>query len=116
MADGFRLTWRGAAAVEASGRGVLRGLAAAGEHLVGEARREVPLREGTLSRSLRAEIDAAARGVTVSADTPYARVQHERTDFDHPGGRKAKYVEDPFAREQQTCLALVAAAVRRELR
>lgn len=113
---GFKLTWRGAEVEAAFRRGASRGLAMAGEHLVGQARREVPLREGTLSRSIRATVDDAASTLAVSADTPYARRQHEDETLDHPGGRKAKYIEDPMTRERDVMLGLVAAAIRREYR
>jgi len=32
----------------------------------------------------------------VGFNTPYALKQHERTDFNHPKGGKAKYLEDPL--------------------
>jgi hypothetical protein len=32
----------------------------------------------------------------VSFNTPYALEQHERLDFNHPKGGKAKYLEDPL--------------------
>ena len=32
----------------------------------------------------------------VGFNTPYALVQHERLDFNHPKGGKAKYLEDPL--------------------
>ncbi len=34
--------------------------------------------------------------LTVGYDLPYAIVQHERLDFNHPKGGKAKYLEDPY--------------------
>ena len=32
----------------------------------------------------------------VVVDQPYALVQHERTDFSHPNGGEAKYLENPL--------------------
>lgn len=103
---GFKMTWHGAQAKAAMRRGTDRGLRMAGEHLLAESQREVPKAEGTLERSGRVVI--GDRTVALTYDTPYARVQHERTDYRHTGGRKAKYVEDPMRREAQVCLALIA--------
>lgn len=115
MAEPFRLEWRGAQALDAITRGALSGLAAAGDHLVGEVRREVPLDEGTLSRSVRADVDQSSMTLGISADTPYARVQHEDESLRHPGGRKAKYIEDPVRREGEVCLGIIGAACRQAL-
>ncbi len=34
--------------------------------------------------------------VEIGYDLPYARIQHEALEFNHPKGGKAKYLEDPF--------------------
>jgi hypothetical protein len=116
MAGDFRLTWHGPEVKAKTRAGAVRGLATAGEHLLGESRREVPIEEGTLERSGRSDVDERGLAVAVSYDTPYARRQHEDLTFRHDSGRKAKYLEDPLNREGDTMLALVAAEIRRELR
>ncbi|MEV4245229.1 hypothetical protein AB0J63_17660 [Streptosporangium canum] len=86
------------------------------EHNLQAARDEVPHEEGTLERSGVASVDRAQLKGAVSFDTPYSVIQHERLDFKHDDGRKAKYLEDPWDREAATGLELVAAEMRRALR
>ncbi|MFC3980169.1 hypothetical protein [Streptosporangium jomthongense] len=85
------------------------------EHNLQVSRDQVPHEEGTLERSGVASVDRASLTGAVSYDTPYATIQHERLDFQHDGGRKAKYLEDPWDSEQQTGLEIVAAQVRRAI-
>lgn len=99
----------------ATRRGAVRGLAVAAEHLLGEARKQVPHEEGTLERSGVADVDEEQLAAVVSFDTPYARRQHEELDWQHKDGRKAKYLEDPLTDEHDTMLALIAAQIRRAL-
>lgn len=96
-------------------KGAARGLETAMEHLLGESRKEVPLEEGTLSRSGTAVVDESDLAGAVYYDTVYARRQHEELTWQHDAGRKAKYLEDPHARERNTMLAMVRAGIRREL-
>lgn len=86
----------------------------AGEHLRSESVPEAPVDTHALRQSC--EVDGDGQGhVTVSYDTPYAVVQHERTDYNHPNGGKAKYLEDPLNRERETMLNIVAQKIRGEL-
>jgi hypothetical protein len=81
----------GHAAVYANGRAVARrGFREIGsepvespEHL--EMRERRAIHEGGLGDAVVGE---------VGFNTPYALVQHERLDFNHPKGGKAKYLED----------------------
>jgi len=81
----------GHAAVYANGRAVARrGFREVGsepvespEHLEIQERRAI--HEGGLGDAVVGE---------VGFNTPYALVQHERLDFNHPKGGKAKYLED----------------------
>lgn len=91
-----------------------RGLGMALEHLLGEARKLVPIEEGTLERSGVAAVDGLA-GV-VAFDTPYAVRQHEELTWRHDAGRQAKYLEQPAMAERETMNALIAAQIRRALR
>lgn len=108
----FRLVWHGEQVKNKHKAGAAAGARKAAEHLLAVSRREVPLDEGTLSRSGRVDSNGSEARAGVSYDTPYARRQHEDMSLNHPGGRKAKYVEDPMQREQQTCLAIIAAEIR----
>lgn len=61
-----------------------------------------PFEFGVLRASIYAEtafkIDEIKKRITVNvvARTPYAFVQHEREDFNHPRGGEAKYLTKPF--------------------
>lgn len=52
---------------------------------------------------------------TISFNTPYAAVQHERTDFHHPRGGKAKYLEGPLKEMAPEMAPFVAARIRAAL-
>lgn len=65
-----------------------------------QSQREVPFREGTLASSWfeRPRVSGRKREIDFGYDVsvaPYAWVQHETFYFNHPGGRKWKYLEDP---------------------
>jgi hypothetical protein len=112
----FRLTWHGEKVKNRHKAGAAAGARKAAEHLLQVSRQEVPLDEGTLSRSGRVDSNGSEARAGVSYDTPYARIQHEDETFRHPGGRKAKYLSDPMVREQQTVLAIIAAEIRKAAR
>lgn len=92
-----------------------RGLALAGEHILGESRKLVPHEEGTLERSGAVVVHPDELAVTVSYDTPYAVRQHEDLSLKHDDGRQAKYLEDPLNTESVTALDIIGAQVRRAL-
>lgn len=111
-----KLKWNGPAITAQTSAAAARGLGKAAEHVLGEARKEVPHEEGTLERSGVASVEDATLTAAVSFDTKYAVVQHEDMTFQHDEGRKAKYLEDPMNREGPTALAIVATEIRRSLR
>jgi hypothetical protein len=90
--------------------GLQRGL----EHVLAEARKLVPLDEGTLERSGRVVRDGLNGAVTF--DTVYARRQHEELTWKHLPGRQAKYLEQPMNTERDVVLRLMAVPLRRWLR
>ena len=63
------------------------------EILLEQSRKLVPRDTGKLADSGRVEMNGEQGRVVY--DTEYAILQHERTDFAHPGGGQAKYLEDP---------------------
>lgn len=91
--------------------GLERGL----EHVLGEARKIVPLEEGTLERSGKVVMLGDLNGGIVF-DTPYAVIQHEALDFKHLPGRSAKYLEIPMNSERDVVLNLMAVTLRRWFR
>ncbi|MFJ5143309.1 hypothetical protein [Streptomyces sp. NPDC088707] len=93
-----------------AGEGLQKGL----EHVLFEARKIVPLEEGTLERSGRVVRDGLNGAVTF--DTVYAVRQHEELTWRHLPGRSAKYLEIPMNRERDVVLRLMAVDLRRWFR
>lgn len=69
------------------------GLFEAAESLLEYANRSVPLDEGPLQQSGMASVDRANLVAAVSYNTPYSVAQHERLDYQHAPGRRAKFLE-----------------------
>ena len=102
--------------------------------LLGNSIEDAPVEEGTLRGSGAAHFEG--RRIATSADfgheggtpaervdlpemtaavtfnTVYAAVQHERTDFAHPKGGKAKYLEDNLDANRQQYERNIADAIR----
>jgi hypothetical protein len=66
-----------------------------GSDLQGKAQRLAPIDTGDLRGSGWHRMEKNA--VIIGFSTPYALIQHERLDFNHPKGGQAKYLEAPFA-------------------
>lgn len=94
-------------------RGGADGVKRALDCLLSRSLEEVPRDTGALARSGRVEMTDEHQG-RVIYDTEYAISQHERTDFAHPGGGKAKYLEDPA--EDSAVRAEMLTALGNELR
>lgn len=73
---------------------------------------EAPVKDGDLRGD--AGIDdsrlQADDFVLVGYNLPYALIQHERLDFEHPQGGKAKFLEDPFEKNAKKYIDHIAAA------
>jgi hypothetical protein len=91
-----------------------RGLLIAGEHVLGESNKTVPIEEYTLGRSGTVTGDRSRLRAAVSYDTPYAVRQHEDMTFRHDPGRTAKYLENAL-NDHATIKAIIAAAIRGEI-
>lgn len=85
------------------------------EHVLTEARKLVPLEEGTLERSGKVVMLGDLNGA-VAFDTVYAARQHEELTWKHLPGRSAKYLEIPMNRERDVVLQLMAVSLRRWFR
>lgn len=92
-----------------------RGVALAAEHVLGEARKRVPIEEATLERSGAVSTDPANLRAAVTFDTPYAVVQHEDMGLKHDAGREAKYLENAMNAERETVQQIIAQAIKGEL-
>ncbi|PSK95770.1 hypothetical protein CLV30_12822 [Haloactinopolyspora alba] len=115
MAQRVRVKWNGGAVSASMRAAELRGLRLAGEHVLTESRKEVPIEEGTLERSGTVSVDPGSRRAAVSYNTPYAVVQHERMDFHHDEGRSAKYLERPMTTNRGTVRDIIAQQIRQGL-
>lgn len=92
MSD-VRMRWDGdkvQASVRAAG---VKGLRDGSEHLLAESNKTIPIETAEMMRSGVSDVDEQALEATVSYDTPYTVVQHERTDLRHDPGRRAKWLE-----------------------
>ncbi|GMA31601.1 hypothetical protein [Litorihabitans aurantiacus] len=107
-----KITWNGPEAKAAARRATGRGLANAAEVVLAASREVVPIEEATLSRSGASSVDEAEMVAAVSYDTPYAVIQHERTDFRHDAGRTAKYLEAPLLATRAQQQAAIAQALQ----
>lgn len=88
-----------------------------GTDILAESKRQVPVKEGTLSRSAvkTARWEGDNFVVSISYNTPYAAVQHENRTFNHPTKGKAKYLEDPMKQMFPKVEKRLAAAMRRAI-
>lgn len=89
-----------------------------GNDLLGEAQRLAPVEEGTLRASGELDIDHVGDAVvaTVSFNSVYAARQHEETEWEHPLGGQAKYLEQPLQAKAGRYEAALGAAIARALR
>jgi hypothetical protein len=88
------------------------GLYRAGEHVLNESNRRVPLEYGDLQGSGTVSEDRARLEVAVSYDTPYAARQHEEMSYRHDPGRSAKFLETAANGQAKTAGQIVANTVR----
>lgn len=99
--------------------GAARGLNRGATALMGESQSRAPVDETDLRNSA-ATHDATPTNLVsaVTYDTPYAVVQHERLDFNHPTDHnpnaQAKYLESAAIELRDEISAVVAADIRRE--
>lgn len=97
-------------------KGAVKGLAAAAEHVLGEAIKLVPIEEGTLQNSGTTAVDAenlrAGIGFGLGAAAPYALVQHEDMSLHHDPGRQAKYLEVPLVAAKADIGKIIAREIK----
>lgn len=112
--------WNGDEAARRIVTGAVKGLNKAATALQSESQSRVPV-DSTDLRNSSATHDATP-GDLVSAvtyNTPYAVIQHERLDFQHPTdhnpGAQAKYLEGPAVELRHKLGEIVGAEIRREV-
>jgi hypothetical protein len=92
-----------------------RGLELGAEHVLGEAKRRVPIEEHILEESGAVSMDRADLKAAITFDTPYAVYQHEDLTLKHDAGREAKYLETAINTEIDTVRDIIAGTIRGEL-
>lgn len=100
----YKITWRGEEAQRLLKKAVMQEALRCAADLQGESAREAPVDTGDLRANCnvsRMKEDGEKAWYEVGYDLPYARIQHERLDFNHPKGGKAKFLEDPFNRNKK---------------
>lgn len=119
MSD-VRMRWDGGKVQEMARRATAKALRDTAEDLLTEANKTVPLRDGDLMRSGLADVDERALEASVSYGhgpaAPYAVVQHERTDFRHSEGRRAKWLELALDENRARYQRYIAEQIRKVLR
>lgn len=91
--------WYGDKAVSRAMQAAIQAIGICAADLQGKSARQAPIDTGDLRANC--SVSPLQRNdpqvwVTVGYNLPYAIVQHERLDFRHPKGGKAKYLEDPY--------------------
>ena len=111
--------WYSDKAARVAKEAAAQALGVCGADLQGKSSQEAPIDTGDLRANcsvsdVRWSGDSAH--VTVGYNLPYAIVQHERLEFRHPKGGKAKYLEDPFNQNKAKYERYIRDAVLRALR
>jgi len=105
--------WEGDRVTRAVGAAAARGVNRAAAELKALSVPLAPIRDGILrgSAAIREANDAHAEAMLVF-DTPYAAKQHEETEYNHPQGGQAKYVEEPLAENAGRLQGIIAKEIR----
>lgn len=118
-------------AVDNLEHGSTTGLADALLYVAAESQQKAPVDSGDLRGSVLVELEGAkiaggqkgggislsgsmpdsATSGTVSFNTPYAANQHEHTEYNHPRGGQAKYLESTLVQNKSRILHLIAEGV-----
>lgn len=88
------------------------GLFDAGDELMTASNVVIPIDTHALGMSGRVSGDPVGKEVAVSYDKPYAVVQHERLDYRHKPGRKAKYLEGALNETARSLFEVIARPIR----
>lgn len=95
----YYLSWNDVKAKNIAKKAAAYALERCAFDLQGKSQQQAPIDTGDLRANCSVsplKVEGSRLEVRVGYDLPYAIVQHERLDFNHPKGGKAKYLEDPF--------------------
>jgi hypothetical protein len=92
-----------------------KGLRQGGELILGEATRNAPIDTGALRKSGELKVKRVRKGAeaTISFNTPYAAIQNDNPDFNHPKGGKAGYLTDALRNGIDPLKRAVAREIKR---
>lgn len=122
-------------AVDNLEHGSVVGLANALLYIATESQQRAPVDTGDLRGSVEVKIDGEqyahgekSGGITITSTLPdtatkgeasyntkYAANQHEHTEYDHPKGGQAKYLESVLVEEKDRILKLIAEGIINEM-
>lgn len=91
--------WNGDEVKELAKSAGLEALLDCGQDLKGKSQDEAPIDQGDLKGNCNVSNPEESSGditIAVGYSLPYALRQHEHTEYNHPKGGKAKYLEDPY--------------------
>lgn len=103
-------------------REVQQALRDVAQDVAAQGTQHAPVDTGILRASISAETQfkvdrlKGQMSLEVVARTPYAYIQHENEDFNHPRGGEAKYLTKPAAERADQYRATIAAALATALR
>lgn len=82
--------------------------------LLGKAKELAPVDTGDLrgSGSVKFENNTA----TIGFEEPYAVRQHEHTEYEHPQGGQAKYLEQPYRENTDKYINYIADAIKNAIK
>lgn len=84
--------------------------------LAGECSNEAPVDLGDLRGDLANPRKKGDMEWEVGSDLPYCATQHEHTEFNHPKGGGAKFIERPFNENVNNYIDEIGNAIMRELK
>ena len=94
----------------------VRAMSRAGEFLLDESNKIVPLDESPLMKSGMVDVAKDGSLMTVSYNTPYAVRQHEVLYYNHPNGREAKFLESTFKEDGPRAMRYVEREMKKAFR
>lgn len=107
------LRWDGARVSKEIREAATAALQEAGEIILGESNRHVPLDIGDLEASGEVSTDAREVQANISYDRPYAVAQHENLSYKHKAGRTAKYLENAVKKMAGTVITRLAETLKK---
>ncbi len=113
-----KLKWYGDRALTKVMKAAIQAIQICAADLKGKSAAQAPIDNGDLRANCSVsplQQNGKQVWLKVGYDLPYAIVQHERLDFNHPKGGKAKYLEDPYKENAAKYERFIKTAVRQAL-